>query len=91
MQLHKAIAKLESEIVKSPETYEKRLKELENQQSAKVEHREMLLEAFQDKKNLIEQRNKIQSFIQKQLEKFSEMRCANQQLKYLDNYLYNQK
>ncbi|XP_076286590.1 uncharacterized protein LOC143212102 [Lasioglossum baleicum] len=79
--LNKVIAKLESEVVKSPETYEKRLKELENQQSAKIEHREALLEAFQDKKNLIEQRKKTLSFIQMQLENLSEVRCTKQKLK----------
>lgn len=79
--LEKAISNLESEVVKSPETYENRLKELENQQSAKIEHREIMLEAFQDKKYLIEQRKTIQSIIQKQLEMCSKMRCTNQQLK----------
>ncbi|XP_076647325.1 uncharacterized protein LOC143355951 [Halictus rubicundus] len=82
--LSKTIAKLESEVVKTPEMYEKRLNELENQQSTRVKQREMMKEAFQEKMNLFEQHKRSLSFIQEQLDKLSEVQYTHQQLQKLN-------
>lgn len=89
LQLSKTITELQSEIVKSPEEYKKRLKEVEKQQSSKDKQREIMQETFQDKKHLVEQQKVILTFIQKQLDKFGEVRDMNEQLKYLYNYIFH--
>ncbi|KAK1116437.1 hypothetical protein K0M31_019054 [Melipona bicolor] len=81
LKLSKAITELQSEIVKSPEQYQKRLNELEQQQSTKIEEREAIQEAFQDKKCLIEKQKNVLTFIQEQLEKFTEIRDIHDRLK----------
>ncbi|XP_076170101.1 uncharacterized protein LOC143148082 [Ptiloglossa arizonensis] len=81
LKLSKTITELQSEIVKSPEEYKKRLKEVEKQQSSKDKQREIMQETFQDKKHLVEQQKVILTFIQKQLDKFGEVRDMNEQLK----------
>ncbi|KAF3421459.1 hypothetical protein E2986_08474 [Frieseomelitta varia] len=81
LKLSKAITELQSEIVKSPEEYKKRLNELEQQQSTKIEEREIIQEAFQDKKCLIEKQQNVLTFIQEQLEKFTEIRDIYDRLK----------
>ncbi|XP_006612596.2 probable kinetochore protein nuf2 [Apis dorsata] len=81
LKLSKAITELQSEIVQSPEEYQIRLNELEQQQSAKVKERETMQEAFQDKKYLIEQQKNILTFIQEQLEKFIEVPNIHDRLK----------
>ncbi|XP_076622601.1 uncharacterized protein LOC143342518 [Colletes latitarsis] len=81
LKLSKTIVELQSEIVKSPEKYKMRLNELEKQQSSQNKQREMMQEAYQDKKHLIEQQNAILTFIQKQLDKFGEVPDTIEQLK----------
>ena len=84
--MSKAITELQSEIVKSPEEYQKRLNELEQQQSTKIEERETIQEAFQDKKCLIEKQKNVLTFIQEQLEKFTEIRDIHDRLKYSNDF-----
>ncbi|XP_031840353.1 uncharacterized protein LOC116430405 [Nomia melanderi] len=79
--LSKTIAELQSEIVKSPEKYNARLKNLEEQQNAKIKQRDIMREAFQDKKNLFEQLKTVLGFIQKQLDKFNEVKDVDELLK----------
>ncbi|XP_003693668.2 probable kinetochore protein nuf2 [Apis florea] len=81
LKLSKTITELQSEIVQSPEEYQIRLNELEQQQSAKVKERETMQEAFQDKKYLIEQQKNILTFIQEQLQKFIEVPNIHDRLK----------
>ncbi|XP_076760040.1 uncharacterized protein LOC143428792 [Xylocopa sonorina] len=81
LKLSKTIAELQSQIVKSPEEYQMHLNELEQQQSAKVKERETMQEAFQDKKHIIEQQTNILTFIQEQLEKFTEVQDIHDRLK----------
>lgn len=72
---------MQSEIVKSPEGYQKRLSELEQQLSAKVKERETIQAAFQDKKCLIEQQKNELALTQELLEKFTEVRDIHDRLK----------
>ncbi|XP_076375773.1 uncharacterized protein LOC117228681 [Megalopta genalis] len=81
LNLSKTIAELKSKIVKSPETYEKQLKDLEEEKMIKIQQRETMQEAIQDKQNLIEQYKPILSFIQKQLDKLSKVKDIHQQFK----------
>ena len=83
-KLHKKVTKLQSEIIESPDKYEKHLKELEKQQSSKVQERKTMEEACQDKKHLMEQQTNIFNFVQKQLEKLVEVQDIHQQLKKVD-------
>ncbi|KZC04779.1 PREDICTED: myosin heavy chain, non-muscle-like [Dufourea novaeangliae] len=81
LNLSKTIKELQSEIVKSPEMYELRLNELEKQQIEKIKQRDLMQEAFQEKKNLIEKKTRIFTFIQKQLDEFNEVKDMHEQLK----------
>ncbi|XP_043587404.1 probable kinetochore protein nuf2 isoform X3 [Bombus pyrosoma] len=81
LKSNKTITELQSEIVKSPEGYQKRLSELEQQLSAKVKERETIQAAFQDKKCLIEQQKNELAFAQELLEKFTEVRDIHDRLK----------
>ncbi|XP_068975173.1 kinetochore protein Nuf2 homolog [Bombus flavifrons] len=81
LKSNKTITELQSEIVKSPEGYQKRLSELEQQLSAKVKERETIQAAFQDKKCLIEQQKNELAFTQELLEKFTEVRDIHDRLK----------
>ena len=81
LKSNKTITELQSEIVKSPEGYQKRLSELEQQLSAKVKERETIQAAFQDKKCLIEQQKNELAFTQELLEKFTEVRDVHDRLK----------
>ncbi|XP_017792243.1 PREDICTED: S phase cyclin A-associated protein in the endoplasmic reticulum-like [Habropoda laboriosa] len=81
VKLSKTTAELQSEVVKTPEEYQMRLNELEQQQNVKVKERETMQEAFQDKKHSIEQQKNILAVIQNQLDKLNEMRDIYDQLK----------
>ncbi|XP_043587402.1 probable kinetochore protein nuf2 isoform X1 [Bombus pyrosoma] len=82
LKSNKTITELQSEIVKSPEGYQKRLSELEQQLSAKVKERETIQAAFQDKKCLIEQQKNELAFAQELLEKFTEVRDIHDRLNF---------
>ncbi|XP_054013416.1 uncharacterized protein LOC128895139 [Hylaeus anthracinus] len=81
LKLSKIVVELQSEIVKSPEKYKMRLKELEKQQTSQNKQRELMQQTCQDKKHLIEQQNVFLTFIQKQQKKFSEVPDTIEQLK----------
>ncbi|CAK9803057.1 hypothetical protein ANTPLA_LOCUS3432 [Anthophora plagiata] len=81
VKLSKTIDELQSEVVKTPEEYQMRLSELEQQQNIKVEKRERIQKEFQQKKHSLEQQTNILTFIQNQLNKLSEMRDIHDQLK----------
>lgn len=82
-KLSKAIADLKSKIVTSPEEYQMRLEKLEEQRKQKMEEREAMQEAFQDKKQLVEQQENILAFVKKQLDKVSEVQQIYEELKKL--------
>lgn len=67
--------------MKSPEDYKMRLSGLEKELSFKGKERDMMQEACQDKKYSIEQQQNILTFIEEQLDKFSEVRDAKEELK----------
>ncbi|XP_046833401.1 probable kinetochore protein nuf2 [Vespa crabro] len=73
-RLDKTIAELKLEVVKSPEEYKTRLYNLEEQNKAKIEEREKMQETFLAKNELVKKYENILSFVQKQYEKFSEIR-----------------
>ena len=81
LKLSKTIAELESEIVTSPEDYKTRLSGLEKELTFKGKERDIMQEACQDKKYAIEQQKNILTFIEEQLDKFSEVRDAKDELK----------
>ena len=54
-KLSKEIAELQSEIVYSPEEYQSRLDELKEQYKLKLEDRDIIQEAIQEKKQSIKQ------------------------------------
>lgn len=82
-QLDKTIAALKLEVVKSPEEYKTRLYNLEEQNKAKIEEREKMQETFLAKNELVKKYENILSFVQKQYEKFSEIRDIYGHLKYV--------
>ncbi|KAK2589260.1 hypothetical protein KPH14_007820 [Odynerus spinipes] len=79
--LDKAITDLKSEVVNSPEEYKARLYNLEEQNKAKIEEREKLQETFLAKDQLVKKYENILSFVQKQYEKFSEIKDTHEYLK----------
>lgn len=85
MQSSKTLSELQSETVKSPEKYEMRLNDLENQQTSKLKEREMKEETFKDKKRLMEQLQSSLSSICKQSGKLDEVQDINEKLKYYNH------
>lgn len=83
-QLQKQVSQLQSEIVKSPDKYEMRIKELEKQHYSKDKERKTLEEACKDKKHLLEQQTNILNFVQKQYEESVKIVDIHHQLKYFD-------
>lgn len=71
--------------MKSPEKYEMRLNDLENQQTSKLKEREMKEETFKDKKRLMEQLQSSLSSICKQSGKLDEVQDINEKLKYYNH------
>ncbi|XP_024945164.1 probable kinetochore protein nuf2 isoform X2 [Cephus cinctus] len=77
----KLIAKLEADVVTSPEDYRNHLQQLEQQSKEKSERRENMQEAISAKNNLIEKLEKIMAFVQEQHGKFPEIKNTLSSLK----------
>lgn len=64
------ITEIQSEIVYSPEEYQSRLHEMEEQHKSKVEERGIMQEAIQEKKQSIKQIGEKLNFVQKITDNF---------------------
>lgn len=82
LQLTKEIAELQSEIVNSPEEYQSRLDELEQQKNQKIEDRNMKQEAINDKKQFIKQMEEKTNFIESMNSELALLGDAYKQIKY---------
>ncbi|XP_072752079.1 uncharacterized protein [Anoplolepis gracilipes] len=70
-KLSKGIAELQSEVVHSPEEYQSRLDEFKEQKKLKLEERDIIQEAIQEKKQSIKQIGEKLNFVLKMNDKFS--------------------
>lgn len=86
-QLSKEIAELQSEIVYSPEEYQSRLDELKEQYKLKLEDRDIIQEAIQEKKQSIKQIEEKLNFVPRMNDMFSTLIDIYKELMYVFNYI----
>ncbi|KAL6442410.1 hypothetical protein ACFW04_002564 [Cataglyphis niger] len=79
-KLSKEIAELQSEVVYSPEEHQSSLNELKKQKKLKLEERDMIQEAIQEKKQSIKQIGEKLSFVPKMNEIFSTLTDVEKEL-----------
>ncbi|XP_050447408.1 golgin subfamily A member 4-like [Cataglyphis hispanica] len=79
-KLSKEIAELQSEVVYSPEEHQSSLDELKKQKKLKLEERDMIQEAIQEKKQSIKQIGEKLSFVPKMNEIFSTLTDVEKEL-----------
>ncbi|XP_012521887.1 probable kinetochore protein NUF2 [Monomorium pharaonis] len=80
-KLSKMITEIQSAVVHSPEEYRCRLKEIEEQHRLKVEERDAMQEAIQDKKQSIKQIGEKLNFVQKITDDFCTLGDTYKELK----------
>ncbi|XP_032686832.1 kinetochore protein nuf2-like [Odontomachus brunneus] len=80
MKLSKAIDDLQSEVVHSPEEIRSRLNELEEQKNLKIEERNIMQEAIQDKKQSIKQIGAGLDVVQKVNDELPTLKITYEQL-----------
>ncbi|XP_015184271.1 PREDICTED: stress response protein NST1-like [Polistes dominula] len=73
-KLDQTIAELRLEVVSSPEEYNTRLCDLEEQRKKKIEEKKMMEKTFLTKNELDKRYENLLSFVQKQYEKISEIK-----------------
>lgn len=87
-QIMTELSELESQIVDSPETYQSRLYEFQETKTKKLEERDQILEAIQDKKQNIRHINEKLTVIQKITDEFSALKDTHKELKCVV-YIYS--
>ncbi|XP_014469198.1 PREDICTED: probable kinetochore protein nuf2 [Dinoponera quadriceps] len=80
MKLSKEIDDLQSEVVYSPEEFRSRLNELEEQKNVKIEERDIMQEAIQDKKQSMKQIGAELDIIQKVNDELTALKIIYEQL-----------
>lgn len=81
--MSKEIAELQSEIVYSPEEYQFRLNTLKEQKKLKLEERDIIQEAIQEKKQSIKQIGEKLNFVPKMNDIFSTLIDVDKELMYV--------
>lgn len=85
--MSKEIAELQSEIVNSPEEYQFRLNTLKKEAKVKLEERDIIQEAIQEKKQSIKQMGERLNFVPKMNDIFSTLIDVYKELMYVFLYV----
>lgn len=85
----KELTELQSQIVDSPKAYQSRLDELQETKNKKLEERNEIQEAIQDKKENIKQINEKLAVVQKINDEFSALEDTYKDLKYFIYICYH--